>query len=91
MAFTDVINRLFGKDGNGSKDVAKERLRLVLVHDRADMSQDVMNHLREDLIAVINKYMEIDQDALEVSMNNEDGTASLVANIPILSVKRNIS
>ena len=91
MAFSDMFNRLFGKEGTGSKDVAKERLRLVLVHDRADMSQDIMNALREDLIAVINKYMEIDQDALEVSMNNEDGTASLVANIPILSVKRNIS
>ena len=91
MAFSDMFNRLFGKETNGSKDVAKERLRLVLVHDRADMSEDIMNALREDLIAVINKYMEIDQNALEVSMNNEEGTASLVANIPILSVKRNIS
>ncbi|MEG1501130.1 MAG: cell division topological specificity factor MinE [Clostridiales bacterium] len=87
----DSLSRLFGKDMNlGSKNIAKERLRLVLVHDRMDISETMMENLREDLIAVIGKYMDIDQDALEVSLSKEDDGMALIANIPILQVKRNV-
>lgn len=89
MSLWDKIRRLFLKEvAPVSKDIAKERLRLVLVHDRADLSEKVMISLREDLIAVISKYMEIDLSALEVSLSKEDGSVALIANIPILSVKR---
>ncbi len=91
MGIFDTVSRLFGKapDSSGSKNIAKERLRLVLVHDRVDISQAVMENLREDLIAVICKYMDIDEDALEVTLSKEDDEVALVANIPILKVKRN--
>ena len=50
----DFLNRIFGKDTNSSsKDVAKERLRLVLVHDRANVSPELLNDLKTDLIEVI--------------------------------------
>ncbi|MCL2817565.1 MAG: cell division topological specificity factor MinE, partial [Clostridiales bacterium] len=85
----EKIRRLFLKEvAPSSKAIAKERLRLVLVHDRADLSETVMISLREDLIAVISKYMEIDLSALEVSLSKEDGSVALIANIPILNVKR---
>jgi len=91
MSLWDKISRFFGKDtGMTSKYVAKERLRLVLVHDRADLSEGIMNDLREDLIAVISKYLEIDLSALEVSLSKEDGSVALIANIPVLSVRREI-
>jgi len=68
--------------------VAKERLRLVLVHDRLDVSEEMMDNLRIDLIEVIGKYMEIDIAAVEVSLSREDDVIALTTNIPILNVKR---
>lgn len=89
MNLLEFLNRFFGRENtNTSKDVAKERLRLVLVHDRVNLSPQVVEALKEDLITVIKKYMEIDQSSLEVSLNNSDGTVALVANIPILGVKK---
>ena len=87
MSISNFINRLFSKE-EVSKNVAKERLRLVLVHDRLDLSEQVMNSLREELIAVIGKYMIIDEPLLEVSVSREDEGVALVANIPIVQVRR---
>ena len=71
-----------------SKSRAKERLRLVLVHDRLDMSEKMMEQLRADLIATIGKYMEIDRQALDVSFSRDEKGVALLANIPILDIKR---
>ena len=92
MAFGDLINKFFGKDQvMGSKDVAKERLRLVLVHDRADaLPEDVMLALREEMIRVITKYMDIDESALDVGLTRSDTETALVANIPVIRIKRNV-
>lgn len=68
--------------------MAKERLRLVLVHDRVNVSPQLLEALKEDLIRVISEYMEIDQSALEVSFNNSDNSVALIANIPVLKMKR---
>ncbi len=89
---TGFLSRFFGKENeaNMTKSVAKERLRLVLVHDRLDISETVMENLREDLIATIGKYMEIDQQALEVSLSRDDDGVALIANIPVLNVKRQV-
>jgi cell division topological specificity factor len=90
VGFTDILNRYFGRDSTSSKNVAKERLRLVLVHDRINVSPQVVEALKEDLIAVINKYMEIDQQALEVSFSSSDNSVALMANIPVIGIRRNI-
>jgi cell division topological specificity factor len=89
VGFTDILNRYFGRDSTSSKNVAKERLRLVLVHDRINVSPQVFEALKEDLIAVINKYMEIDQQALEVSFSSSDNSVALMANIPVVGIRRN--
>lgn len=92
MGFSSMLGRFFGRDEESelSKSVAKERLRLVLVHDRLDMSEAMMESLRTDLIATIGKYMEIDQDALEVSLSRDDDGVALIANIPVKNVKRQV-
>lgn len=84
----DFISRMFGKENNNSKNVAKERLRLVLVHDRANVSPQLLHALKSDLIAVISKYMEIDEKALEVNLDGDDSQVALVANIPVKRMKR---
>ena len=60
----DIINRLLGRENAGSRDIARERLRLVLIHDRASVSPNFLNALKEELIRVIREYMEIDEEPL---------------------------
>lgn len=84
----DIIARFFGKDSIGSKDVARERLRLVLIHDRSLASPELINALKADLIQVIQKYMDIDVESLLVNLENDDDSVALVANIPIKGLKR---
>lgn len=86
----DFLIRIFGKESAASKNVAKERLRLVLVHDRANISPQMLDALKNDLIKVITNYMEIDEDALEVNLDDSDNTVALVANIPVKKMKRQI-
>jgi len=68
--------------------VAKERLRLVLVHDRTSISPQLLEILKADLIQVISNYMEIDESALEVNLDSSGNTVALVANIPVKGMKR---
>lgn len=84
----ELISRIFGKDNSSSKDIARERLRLVLVHDRSTVSPEIINLLRDDLIQVIQKYMDIDLDGLLVNIEGENNSVALIANIPIKGMKR---
>ena len=87
MAIWDLFSKLLARVR--SSKVAKERLRLVLVHDRSNTATvDVLNELKEDLIKVISEYMEIDENALEVSFSNSDNSVALVANIPVIGMRR---
>lgn len=84
--------KIFGKEDVSSKDIAKERLRLILVHDRANVSPKFLEMIKSQLINMISDYMEIDQEGLEVKLTrmqkDEDITVpALVANIPIKKVK----
>ncbi len=85
----DFLKNILGKEAPRSKNIAKERLQLVLVHDRANISPHLLEDLKEDLIRVITNYMEIDENALEVQLNNDDKSVALVANIPVIKMKRN--
>ena len=76
-----------------SKNTAKERLHLVLMQDRANVSADFLDLMRKEIIEVIKKYIDIDEKAMDVRLTNEtndDGTQgapALYANIPIINIK----
>jgi len=70
-----------------SKDDACNRLKLVLMHDRSQLSPGQMQQMRDELVEVISKYVEIDRDALDLCLEAESNTIALVANIPILRHK----
>ena len=53
--------KIFGKSEKSSREIARDRLKVVLIHDRANISPEVMEHLRDDIIKVISNYMEINQ------------------------------
>lgn len=80
------------KESN-SKDAAKERLHLVLMQDRANISADFLALMKQEIIEVIKKYIDVDENAIDVRLtnkSNDDGTTGapvLYANIPIMSVK----
>ena len=83
--------KLFSRKEEKSKNVAKERLKLVLVHDRADFSPKLLEMIKGDIVNIISEYAEIDQEGLDIKltrMRKENSTVSaLVANIPIIKVK----
>ena len=70
-----------------SRDDAKNRLKLVLMHDRSQLSPAQMEQMRDELVDVISRYVEIDRDALDLCLEAESNTIALVANIPILRHK----
>ena len=82
---------LFRKKSSG--DVAKDRLKLLLVSDRANCSPDVMEMIKNDIIQVISKYMEIDAEGLDIQITQTESEGSsgtvpaLFANIPIRDMK----
>lgn len=86
------IFRLFKKEEN-SKNLAKERLKLVLIHDKANVSPQFLEMVKGEIIKVIKKYMEIDEEYLDIQLTKTKSDAgdrvvpALVANIPILNVK----
>ncbi len=86
------LSKLFGRSKN-SKDLAKERLKLVLIHDRANVSPQFLEMVKGEIIKVISNYMDVDEDSLDIQMTrtrSEEGdrvVPALVANIPIRSVK----
>ena len=84
----DLFNRIFGKQKMGSKDIAKERLRLVLVHDRVNVSPQLMELLKEDLIHVISNYMDINEKEMEISLTTNNSSVALIASIPVTRLKR---
>ncbi len=88
--------KLFGKSDKGSKGIAKDRLQLLLIHDRANVSPRFLEMIKGELIDVISDYIEIDEAGLEIKMTRtkreKDGATvpALVANIPIRKMKENI-
>lgn len=83
----DLINKVLGKESS-SKEIAKERLRLVLVHDRASVSPQFLETLKDALVRVISDYMEIDEANMDVNLTSSEHSVALVANIPIRRMKR---
>ena len=79
-----------------SKDAAKERLHLVLMQDRANVSADFLDLMKQEIIEVIKKYIDVDENAIDVRLTNKtsgDGLAgapALYANIPIVSIKEEV-
>lgn len=80
----------------GSKDAAKERLHLVLMQDRANVSADFLELMKQEIIDVIKKYIVVDEEAIDVRLTNQPneegvtGAPSLYANIPIVNIKNDM-
>ena len=88
MALLDFLGKFF-REEECSKETAKQRLQLVLVQDRASVNPKLLEELKEDLIGVISRYLEIDMSAMEINLESGGGdTVALVAHIPVKQVRR---
>ncbi len=93
MKFFKKFNKKEEKTANNSRNTAKERLHLVLMQDRANVSADFLELMKQEIIEVIKKYIDVDEGAIDVRLTNkenEDGTngaPALYANIPIVNIK----
>lgn len=93
---TNFLKKLTKKQDNtvsNSKEAAKERLHLVLMQDRANVSADFLELMKQEIIEVIKKYIDVDESAIDVRLTNKEnsdgtnGAPALYANIPILNIK----
>ena len=93
MNFFKKLSKKENKQANNSKDAAKERLHLVLMQDRANVSADFLELMKQEIIEVIKKYIDVDEREIDVRLTNKEngdgtnGAPALYANIPILNIK----
>lgn len=92
-SWASFFQKLTGKPS--SKDIAKERLKLVLFHDRIEIPPALVDQIKDEIIEVLGKYLEIDTEQMDVELTRIEeeggkqrvGASALVANIPIKGVK----
>lgn len=84
------IRSIFGRDEVHSKEIAKERLRMVLISDRATVDPRFMESLTDRIVAVITEFMEIDDSGMDVRIEHKDNQVAFNASIPIRRLKRSV-
>lgn len=72
--------------GSGSKDDAKQRLKLLLIHDQVDLTPGQLESMKEEIMQVISRYLDVDTEGVELRLNREDGHVALVSSIPVRRV-----
>jgi cell division topological specificity factor len=81
------FDRLLGRRHNGSSATAKQRLQLVLVTDRSDLSPEKMQQMKDEIVSVIAKYVDVVRDKVEINIEQRQRDNWLVADIPLLKLK----
>ena len=82
MTLQELLDRILGRQP-ASATTARERLQLVLAHDRSDLSPEQLDQMRREIFEVVAKYVDIDLEEGDVTLETEDRVTALVANLPI--------
>jgi cell division topological specificity factor len=78
------LDRLLGRRDATSSQVAKDRLVMVLVHDRAKITPGMLDQMKDEMISVISRYIQIEADGVQVTFTQDGRESRLVANIPVV-------
>lgn len=82
-----IFDRFFGKvAGGGSKEDAKSRLKILLLHDQVDLSPQQIDAMKAEILAVIARYCEVDRDRVDVRLERADDQVSVVSSVPVRRV-----
>ena len=88
----DILDMLFLRNGNkNSRQEAKRRLQVVIAHDRASIAPDIIAAMREEILEVVARYVEINRDEMEFGLENDDRLTALTVNLPIRQIKTRLT
>lgn len=80
------FEKILGK--NKSKDVAKKRLQFALIYDQMEVSEEILDNLQRDVVAVISRYFVIDENAIKLDIQRDRNVSALIVNTPIIRAMR---
>ena len=94
MIFQNLYNKVLGffrqteqEELESSKDTACNRLRVVLMQDRTNLTPELLQRMRRELVELLSKYVEMDKDALELNFDQEGDQMALMLSIPVIRAK----
>ena len=83
----EILEKFFNWNSNNSRTEAKRRLKLIIAHDRTSLTPEMLNAMRKEIIAVVERYVEIDSEEIDICLESDKRMTALIANLPIRRVK----
>ena len=83
----ELLERLFGRDQNTSRTKVKQRLKFILAHDRAAISPQIFEQMRREIMQVVSKYVELEEENIEINLESDRDLTAVIANLPIRSIR----
>lgn len=83
----ELLERLFGRDQITSRSKVKQRLKFILAHDRAAISPQIFEQMRREIMQVVSKYVELEEENIEINLESDRDLTAVIANLPIRSIR----